>query len=132
MITATLLSLAIAIAEKEGWNAVRNGGVNGNEPTIAYRNHNPGNLRWSPFMLEERDGFAVFLNDGVGFAALVWDIWSKARGNTSTGLDANSTIEQLIHVWAPPHENDTEKYIEFVCNRTGLDRDTKLSALITS
>lgn len=130
MITASLLAVALAIAEHEGWNPMTGGGANGTEPTVAYRNHNPGNLRSSVFEVGKRDGFAVFLNDQVGFAALVFDIWSKAQGKTVTKLNGASTLRDLVYVWAPPHENDTENYIKFVEMRTGLASTTTLGELI--
>jgi hypothetical protein len=37
------------------------------------------------------------------------------------------TLSQLIHKWAPPTENDTLAYIEFVCYLTGLEPDTVLT-----
>jgi hypothetical protein len=130
MITQTLILLALAIAEHEGWNPMEGGGVAKEEPTIAYRNHNPGNLRSSVFETGKRDGFAVFLNDQVGFAALVYDIWCKAQGKTVTKLNGDSTIAEFIAVWAPPHENDTENYVKFVEMRTGLPASTTLGQLL--
>lgn len=130
MITATLIALALAMAKHEGWNALSGGGNDGLEPTVSYRNHNPGNLRTSVFELAKRDGFAVFLNDQVGFAALVFDIWSKANGRTVTGLTGSSTLEDLIRVWAPPIENDTENYIATIERSLGLPRTTTLSTII--
>lgn len=130
MITSTLIALALAIAEHEGWNPMTGGGNDGATPTVAYRNHNPGNLRSSVFEIGQRDGFAVFLNDQVGFAALVYDIWCKAQGKTVTKLTGASSIRDLVYVWAPPHENDTENYIKFVEMRTGLPSSTTLSQLL--
>lgn len=130
MITNSIISLALAIAVHEGWDPLKGGGATSTQPTVAYRNHNPGNLRSSPFEVGKRDGFAVFLNDQVGFSALVYDIWAKANGKTSTGLSGVSTIEDFIHVWAPANENDTEAYIDFVCSRTGFTRDTTLGSLL--
>ena len=130
MITQKLVILAETIAKIEGWDPLKGGGVNKDQPTVAYRNHNPGNLRKSPFAVSERDGFAVFLNDQAGFFAIVWDLWSKTNGKTSTGLTSNSTIADLINVWAPPSENNTEKYILDVEKYSGFSRGTVLGSLI--
>ena len=35
----------------------------------------------------------------------------------------HNTISKLIYVWAPPHENNTEEYINNVAKQTGKDRD---------
>ncbi|MFQ5751800.1 MAG: hypothetical protein ACE5HI_07370 [bacterium] len=126
MITNRLIRLATAIARKEGWGPVSGGGTTGSDPTVAYRNHNPGNLRSSPFMLATRDGFAVFLNDEIGFFALVWDLWKKANGETRTGLTEESTLGDLINVYAPPSENNTPTYINQMERWLGIPRDTKL------
>ncbi len=34
-----------------------------------------------------------------------------------------NTIEKIIRRWAPSSENDTERYINVVCNRMGIKRD---------
>lgn len=121
-------ALMQAIAEHEGWLVPgENNSPNG---STAYRNHNPGNLRKSPFAAGERDGFAFFRNDFVGWNALQWDLMQKARGNTSTGLTGSSTIRQLITAWAPPSDNnDTEAYIAAVMKKTGLPETTTLAQI---
>lgn len=35
------------------------------------------------------------------------------------------TIRKIINRWAPPSENDTEKYVDTVCQRTGYRADEK-------
>jgi tetrahydromethanopterin S-methyltransferase subunit F len=42
------------------------------------------------------------------------------------GLD---TIEKMIGRYAPPTENDTKRYIEFVSYRSGIARDEELDTL---
>lgn len=117
-----------AIAQHEGWlTPGEQGHENG---SVAYRNHNPGNLRKSPFAAGERNGFAFFRNDFVGWNALQWDLMQKARGNTSTGLTGSSTLRQLITVFAPPSDNnDTEAYIAAVVKETGLPETTTLAEI---
>lgn len=34
-----------------------------------------------------------------------------------------NTVEKIIRRWAPSSENDTERYINVVCNRMGIKRD---------
>ena len=36
------------------------------------------------------------------------------------------TIEQIVHRFAPPHENNTEHYIQWMSEKTGFSRDQKL------
>lgn len=131
MITHQLQTLARAMAEHEGWISGLEIYGHKNIATVAYRNHNPGNLRASPFALGKRDGFAVFLDDNTGFFALLWDLRAKATGNTRSNLNGDSTIAELIEVYAPSSENDTEAYIKHVQELSGLPRDTKLKTLVT-
>jgi len=130
MITHKLIKLAEAMAEFEGWLPVSGTGDSPGAGTVSYRNHNPGNLRQSPFALGHRDGFAYFTNDFVGFFAMIFDIWKKSRGETSTGLTPESTIADLIKIWTEDADNIKENYIQYVEQRTGLKRDTKLKNLI--
>jgi hypothetical protein len=120
--------LLLAIAHHEGYFPP---GVNGYENgSIAWRNKNPGNLRWSPYEIEKRNGFSVFESDMMGWYALYWDIFQKAHGQTRTKLNGESTVEELIRVWAPPEDNNnTEKYIESVEKNSGISRDEKLNAI---
>lgn len=130
MFTADLIAVALAMSSFEGWNPMKGSTPLSRTPTLSYRNHNPGNLRRSPFQAGQRDGFAVFHNDVLGFFALCWDINAKATGNTSTGLTGESTIEEFIHVWAPPSENNTGTYVEFVEKHSRIPRTTKLKDLV--
>lgn len=130
MIGSRLHKLAQAIAEHEGWDPQYK--VDGKDiiGTLAYRNHNPGNLRLSPFQVYTRNGFAVFYNDEVGRFALIYDLWVKASGKSSTGLTASSTIKDFVYKYAPPHENDSEAYLAFILSRTGFSADMPLSDLL--
>lgn len=130
MMTQSLTNLSQAIAEFEGWQPNEQGERAHFSPSVSYRNHNPGNLRLSPFALGVRDGHAYFLNDDIGFFALMWDIWMKSQGRTITRLNGNSTIEDLITVWAEAPEKTRENYISHIEKRTGLSRNTKLKDLI--
>lgn len=119
-------ALMYAIAEHEGWQPPSKNTPPGG--SRAYRNHNPGNLRSSPFAHSVVDGYAVFRNDFVGFMALHWDLMQKAHGNTITGLNGQSTISELIYKWAPPSDgNDTEAYVQSVAKRMGVPASTTLA-----
>lgn len=130
MINHKLIRLADAMSEFEGWNPAdpRTGDLN--SPSISYKNHNPGNLRWSPFMIGAENGFAVFETDEIGKFALLWDIWKKARGETSTGLSGESTIRDLIYKWTADEDAIKEKYLTHIESRTGFSQATKLKNLI--
>lgn len=131
MFTANLklAALCIAIARKEGWKEVGEGIPAGG--SRSFRNHNPGNLRRSPFQDHTEAGFAIFKNDIIGWIALAWDLTEKAKGNSVTKLNGSSTLRQLIYAWAPPNDsNDTEKYLEDICKWTGLDESETLQSII--
>jgi hypothetical protein len=121
--------LMLAIAEQEGWtNSIENPNLIGSR---SWRNKNPGNLRSSPFAAGTRDRFAVFNTEALGWEALRWDILQKAKGNTVTGLNGKSTLSQLIHVWAPPSDNnDSLAYIRNIVKMTGIPADTTLDEIV--
>lgn len=117
-----------AIIEFEGWHPPDNDKF----PigSRSYRNHNPGNLRASPFERAKVDGFSYFVNDNVGYMALQWDIMQKSKGNTVTGLNGNSTIEEFVNVWAPASDgNNPEQYIRHIEKRTGWPRTKTLGEI---
>lgn len=124
-----LQKLCNAMIEYEGWDPIittKNG-----RGSRSYRNHNPGNLRASPFSISQDDGFAVFDSDWDGLAAMKWDIIQKAKGNTKTNLGPNSTIRELIYTWAPESDrNNPQRYLEFVLTKTNFSENMKLSELL--
>ena len=84
--------------------------------TRAYRNNNPGNLRYvgQPGATgADTSGFAIFPSYDAGYAALQKQIELDA----SRGL----TIEQFIAKYAPPNENDTTNYTTRITEWTGFD-----------
>jgi hypothetical protein len=121
--------LAMAMIEHEGW--IPPSGANFKEGSRSFRNHNPGNLRSSPFQFTTKDGFAVFKTDIEGWNAMIWDLKQKATGNTSTGLNGESTLFDLIHVWAPAEDNNNPvSYLNHICGMTGFSKDMKLKELL--
>lgn len=96
--------------------------LSGGQPVArGIRNNNPGNLRFAGQRgaIPDSDGFAVFPDKSAGIAALDRQLsLYMSRGMNS--------IEDIISTYAPQNENDTEEYIKFVSNRTGIDRRQKL------
>jgi len=118
-------SLIQAITDHEGWYPPC--ADNGYVGSRSYRHHNQGNLRASPFAYAVVDNFAVFRSDHVGYMALHWDLLQKAKGNTVTGLTGDSTVRQLLFIWAPPSDNnDSEAYVRSVYKKTGFTDKTTL------
>lgn len=113
-----LRKLAKAIKEYEGWY----------KGSRSYRNRNPGNLRYSPFQSKRRNNFAVFPDLATGKEALWYDLHCKCTGNTHTGLNKNSTLQDLVNVYAPEEDgNNPKTYATFLSGKLGISRDTVLS-----
>lgn len=87
------------------------------------RNFNPGNLRksddkWQGLAKEQPDkAFFTFKDPVYGIRALARTLITY---QDKYNLD---TVEDIIHRWAPPNENDTQAYIEAVADHMGVDRD---------
>lgn len=97
----------------------------------SWRNHNPGNLRYSPYMSHEDDGFAVFSSYASGWLALIGDLAHKCLGRSSSGLTPESTIMDLAHVWAPASDdNIPETWADNVCIHGHFTPTTKLKEIL--
>ena len=130
MITQKLVNLTNAMIEFEGWHG---GGISAGQagvPSVSYRNHNPGNLRWSIFQLGKKDNFAYFYNDATGMFAMRFDIMQKCRGRTSTGLSGDSTLAELIKVYSAAKDQELQNYVNFVCERIGYKPETLLKIFV--
>lgn len=86
------------------------------------RNNNPGNVRafdnWRG-MIGTNNGFCVFENVAWGVRAFLTDLRTDMR-------QGQNTIRKLITEYAPPAENNTAAYINYVVQRTGIAADTAL------
>lgn len=85
--------------------------------TRGMRNNNPGNLRisankWINKVPKDKntDGaFEQFTSMEYGIRAMMMDIRSDIK-------KGSNTIEKLINQYAPPHENNTGKYIATIAD----------------
>jgi hypothetical protein len=81
--------------------------------TLAYRNCNPLNIRfskdtnWFGSRLKDKKGFVQFCAFSYGYRAAVMILRSYAK----RGL---KTVPQIIETWAPRSENNTVAYIKTV------------------
>lgn len=88
--------------------------------TLGEINHNLLNIRhnhqnkWRGQVAENK-GFCVFENDAYGVRAG----YKVLTTYISKGIN---TIESIIKRWAPPSENNTERYIQFVSDETLIPR----------
>lgn len=88
---------------------------------------NAGNLRGA------NGEFRTFNSTEEGKAALISDLTAKLSGSSKAMQDKfgkryDATLEKLITVFAPPNENDTQGYINYVAKRTGINPKQSLSA----
>ena len=94
----------------------------------AWRNNNPGNIEKGSFAEEygaigADSRFAIFPDEGTGKEAVVTLLKSPAYRNL--------TLEKAINRYAPPSENNTAGYVDFVVAQTGLHKTDVLSSLST-
>jgi len=94
--------------------------------TTSFRNNNPGNIRWNPrikgIVGKDDRGFAIFASKYAGLAAMK----SLLSGYIKKGYN---TIEKILNRYAPPSDNNnTERYIQFVAQKSKINR----SALLTT
>lgn len=98
---------------------------------LSVRNNNPGNLRYSEgltrpgYVLEkavgsDSNGFAIFATPQDGLDAMR----KQVRLDTQT---RKMTLAQFIGKYAPPNENDTRKYIDYISSKTGIGANELIS-----
>ncbi|HBP27059.1 MAG TPA: hypothetical protein DD611_03725, partial [Alphaproteobacteria bacterium] len=97
--------------------------------TRAWRNLNPGNIRYSEFSrkagaIGQAGGFAVFPDEETGTRA----VSSLLRGKSYNNL----TIARAITRYAPPSENNTAAYHRRIQQITGLNINRRISDLSDS
>lgn len=118
--SAVALGRDVVYTTADGRRVRRTGG------TRAWRNLNPGNIRYSEFSrnagaIGQAGGFAVFPDEETGTRA----ISSLLRGQSYNNL----TIARAITRYAPPSENNTAAYHRRIQQITGLNINRRISDL---
>ena len=90
------------------------------------RNKNPGNIKlgtnWDGLAAEQTDPtFCIFNEAVMGIRALQRILL------TYRFTHKKATIDEIIYRWAPPSENSTDKYVEFVCKKLNKEKDVRLN-----
>src|SRR3990167_2151014 len=107
----------------------------------AWRNKNPGNLRYIKqvgSIGQDKDRFAIFKDYEAAWQALLQDIEAKFTGNTRTGLGPNKTILDFFKVYAPASDNNNPvRYASAVINDLNANNipaklETTLGQLLNS
>lgn len=89
------------------------------------RNNNPGNIEAGGSKWEGATG-----SDGrfLQFAEMEWGVRALMRTLMTYYKKYDiDTVRGIISRWAPPNENNTERYIRNVCAWTGFKPDQKLN-----
>ncbi|WP_027668324.1 TIGR02594 family protein [Rhizobium leguminosarum] len=110
----------IVYVDAEGRKEVREGG------SRAWRNCNPGNIRKGDFSINagaigDDGSFAIFPAEATGMAAIITLFKSRAY--------IDLTLKDAIFRYAPPNENDSAAYLEFIRSNTGIPAGTVLNTL---
>lgn len=90
--------------------------------------NNPLNIRYSILnrwkgQTGSRKGFVCFSSIIFGIRAACVIIMQSYRKKGYT------TVRSVVGHWAPPSENDTDRYVSFVCRMMDINPDSELSAL---
>ncbi|WP_241612933.1 hypothetical protein [Rosenbergiella epipactidis] len=101
-----------------------------------FRNNNFGNLNFAGqegAVLEDTPGkgkarFARFATPEDGFRALANQVSSYANGTSKAAVYQKlNTVSEIISKWAPPNENNTEKYIQTISTSLGVKPTDKIN-----
>ncbi|MEM9969515.1 MAG: hypothetical protein AAF762_00230 [Pseudomonadota bacterium] len=93
----------------------------------SWRNANPGNLEYGPFAKANgaigTDGrFAIFPDEATGRAAMERLLFESSSYK-------NRDLASALNRYAPPSENDTGSYVNFVAGQAGVAPDAVLGSL---
>lgn len=95
-----------------------------NKTPRGIRNNNPGNIRYVGTqwrgLVGDDGAFCIFDTPENGIRAI-------AKVLTTYGKRGLNTIGEIIPVWAPSTENDTQSYIDAVCTDCHRNADQTLS-----
>lgn len=89
------------------------------------RNNNPLNIRIGNTWLGERNNptdpaFEEFVSMEYGLRAAFCILRRYIRRYGKT------TVPQIVSTWAPASENNTQRYIDIVCQRSGIKPDQQI------
>jgi hypothetical protein len=109
--------LAQLIAQEEGFN------VPGSLPN---RDNNPGDLRHSPHSFHS-PGDA----NGIGRIDSSVDGWADLERQLQLYAKRGLTLQQAIFDFAPPTENNSQAYLDFICQGLGVPSTTSVQEALT-
>lgn len=98
--------------------------------TLGIRNNNPFNIRFSKRITwlgqtGQNETFCTFSNIEYGVRAGVKLLKNYITSNHRI-YGYRNTISKIIYSYAPITENETERYISYLCKNLGITRSTVL------
>lgn len=112
--------LANCIATREGFYL---------EGSLPNRLNNPGAMKWSPFMTEQREGFAYFETPELGWKALKYQLKLIFEGE-SIYYKPTDSILKFVSTWASTSpKEEIENYAKYIADMFGVNVFTKLNEL---
>ncbi len=127
-----LYYVALAIQQAEGWimPSLTSSYPNGSS---SYIHHNPGNVRSSPFEIQNDGSYAYFENDTIGIFAIMWQLWVYAKHGLDT-ITPSSSIDDAITMYHGGNLGNPaqEDYISIVEKVGGVLRTDPISSLLTN
>jgi hypothetical protein len=100
--------------------------------TLAWRNNNPGNTIVTP-LTREAGAIGGYLRKGNRWPLAIFPDRDTGEAALSRVLNTkqfqNSSVNDAINRYAPPVENNTTTYQQYVQEQTGVSGDTPLSSL---
>jgi len=108
--------MAILMSHMEGF------GVPGSIPTVR---NNPLDLRHGPNASHPPDD-----PDGIGYYDSPELGWQDGERQLRLYADRRLTVSQAINEFAPPSENNTQAYLDYVCEGLGCTSDALVSSVL--
>lgn len=91
--------------------------------------NNPGNIRKSAKFTWQGEVPGILPGHYLSFETLTDGYRAQIKDLNTKITQGNDTIAKIITKYAPEADNNpTEKYIQYVSAKTGIDRDAKLKA----
>jgi len=123
-------TLTVQYVADNGDILLRSGGA------IAWRFNNPGNIRPPRDYKKHPNGGIIKTHIGVGDTKsgefLIFPDYETGLKEKKAMLRRKynpMSISDAMYVYAPPLENNTEKYIAFICDGTGFDRTRRIDSM---
>jgi hypothetical protein len=98
---------------------------------IPQKCNNPVNLMLGKPVGECVEIYNKNVNTGLGYCVFKSPMagWRAAHRQIATDQARKLTISQFIFKFAPPNENNTNAYLDFVCQELKIDKDYPLQAI---